>query len=235
MVNIDTVYQTVLALANKEQRGYITPQEFNLFAEQSQIEIIEQYFYDINQFNRAPNNSKEYSNMIALIDEKLGEFKVLNVMRPLIANATSMYSLPNNLYKLGSVYTSDLVVAEETSLAEVRSLQLSPLTTPTTNTPMYTLSNSDALSKRVTLYPAHTGRLRIDYIRHPQPPRWGFTIVGERAMANPDRTTHFELHASESSELVYRILLLAGITINKQEVSGAATALQNSKIQQEKQ
>ena len=32
MVNIDTIYQRVLATANKEQRGYITPQEFNLFA-----------------------------------------------------------------------------------------------------------------------------------------------------------------------------------------------------------
>jgi hypothetical protein len=32
MINIDSVYQTVQALANKEQRGYITPQEFNLFA-----------------------------------------------------------------------------------------------------------------------------------------------------------------------------------------------------------
>ena len=31
-VNIDSVYQTVQALANKEQRGYLTPQEFNLFA-----------------------------------------------------------------------------------------------------------------------------------------------------------------------------------------------------------
>ena len=30
MVNIDTVYQRVLAIANKEQRGYITPLEFNL-------------------------------------------------------------------------------------------------------------------------------------------------------------------------------------------------------------
>ena len=38
-VSIDTVYQTVLALANKEQRGYITPQEFNLFANQVQLEI----------------------------------------------------------------------------------------------------------------------------------------------------------------------------------------------------
>ena len=46
MVNIDTVYQKVLMIANKEQRGYITPQEFNLFANLAQSEIVEQYFYD---------------------------------------------------------------------------------------------------------------------------------------------------------------------------------------------
>ena len=56
MILIDTVYQRVLALANKEQRGYITPQEFNLFANQAQMEIFEQYFYDIKQFNRIPGN-----------------------------------------------------------------------------------------------------------------------------------------------------------------------------------
>ena len=43
-VNIDTVYQRVLAIANKEQRGYITPQEFNLLANQAQLVIFEQYF-----------------------------------------------------------------------------------------------------------------------------------------------------------------------------------------------
>ena len=48
MINIDSVYQTVQALANKEQRGYITPQEFNLFANQVQRDIFEQYFYDLN-------------------------------------------------------------------------------------------------------------------------------------------------------------------------------------------
>ena len=56
MVLIDTVYQRVLAIANKEQRGYITPQEFNLFANQAQMNIFEQYFYDLNQFRRLPGN-----------------------------------------------------------------------------------------------------------------------------------------------------------------------------------
>ena len=45
MVYIDTVYQRVLAIANKEQRGYITPLEFNLLANQAQMDIFEQYFF----------------------------------------------------------------------------------------------------------------------------------------------------------------------------------------------
>ena len=44
MVSVDTVYQRVLVIANKEQRGYITPQEFNLLANQAQMEIFESYF-----------------------------------------------------------------------------------------------------------------------------------------------------------------------------------------------
>ena len=51
-ISVDTVYQRVLVLANKEQRGYITPQEFNLLANQAQQEIFEQYFYDLNQRSR---------------------------------------------------------------------------------------------------------------------------------------------------------------------------------------
>ena len=74
-ISVDSVYQKVLALANKEQRGYITPQEFNLFADQAQMEIFEQYFYDTNQFKRVPGNDSEYHDMVDLIDEKLYPFK----------------------------------------------------------------------------------------------------------------------------------------------------------------
>ena len=49
-VSVDTVYQRVLALANKEQRGYITPQEFNIFANQAQFEIFEHYFLTDPQY-----------------------------------------------------------------------------------------------------------------------------------------------------------------------------------------
>jgi len=78
-ISINTVYQKVLAIANKEQRGYITPQEFNLFADQAQKEIFEQYFYDINQFNRVPGNSTEFSDQLYMLEEKIAPFRVNGV------------------------------------------------------------------------------------------------------------------------------------------------------------
>ena len=51
-VNVNTVYQTVLLILNKEQRGYIPPAEFNSLATQVQSEIFMSYSPDGNQLNR---------------------------------------------------------------------------------------------------------------------------------------------------------------------------------------
>ena len=75
-VNINTVYQRVLTIANKEQRGYITPQEFNILANQAQMDLFEQYFYDENQFSRQHGNSTEFSDMLSILDEKISPFRV---------------------------------------------------------------------------------------------------------------------------------------------------------------
>ena len=38
-MTIDEIYRTVQALANKEQRGYITPREFNLYMKNAQMKF----------------------------------------------------------------------------------------------------------------------------------------------------------------------------------------------------
>ena len=43
-INIDSVYKTVLSILNKEQRGFITPSQFNKVAEQAQLELLEKNF-----------------------------------------------------------------------------------------------------------------------------------------------------------------------------------------------
>ena len=79
MVNVNTVYTTVLYILNKEQRGYITPSEFNSLAVQVQNEIFESYFPDGNQLNRQNQNNTqndtEFFNMYKDIAYKLYPFE----------------------------------------------------------------------------------------------------------------------------------------------------------------
>ena len=96
-VSVDTVYQRVLAIANKEQRGYITPQEFNLLANQAQLEIFEQYFYDINQFSRVPGNNTSHSDMLTTLDEKISFFKEVGHM------VASNEELTQSTFESGSI------------------------------------------------------------------------------------------------------------------------------------
>ena len=97
-VNINTVYLRVLAIANKEQRGYLTPQEFNTLANQAQLDIFEQYFYDLNQFLRLPGNDTIHADAADMLEEKIEKFSIVN------APATNTNLDVLNVYRLGAVF-----------------------------------------------------------------------------------------------------------------------------------
>ena len=158
-VSIDTVYQRVLAIANKEQRGYITPQEYNLLANQAQLELFEQYFHDINQFGRVPGNNTEYSDMVDSINEKIKPFQQYRTA--MSVSSSSVGTLSSNIHKLGQVVYNEatatgstastfLLEIEEVEPGELAQLEMSPLTRATIDRP-YFVRKSTTL---INLYPA---------------------------------------------------------------------------------
>ena len=74
-LNVNTVYTTVLSILNKEQRGYMTPDEFNKVATQVQLEIFEGFFQDLNQYLRMPKTDEEFASRIAHIEEEIQVFE----------------------------------------------------------------------------------------------------------------------------------------------------------------
>ena len=235
MVNIDTVYQKVLALANKEQRGYITPQEFNLFADQAQKEILDQYFYDINQFNRTHGNSTEYSDMLDLLNEKLSVLEVRALNQTVTTGIFDYQTLTPPVYRIGSVMIPDGIEIEEVNNNEFYNLSSSPLMQPSLtspNGPVY-VNRRDGLN----IEPGDINSIDISYIKVPERPQWGYVVVNEKALfdPHPTKTTNFELHPLEENELVYKILKFAGITLEKQELAGMGQQMETTKVSQEKQ
>ena len=74
MVSIDNVYRTVLNILNKENRGYVTPAEFNTLAKQAQTEIFEMYFTTQYRIQQGPMSDGDYSDIMRNIEEKITLF-----------------------------------------------------------------------------------------------------------------------------------------------------------------
>ena len=251
-VSIDRVYQKVLAFANKEQRGYITPQEFNLFADQAQMEIFEQYFYDINQWNRQHGNSTVHSDMLDVLEDKIALFEFWAVQaNTYLRNEFGDIDLSQfgNLYRLTEVlvnYGNGYAICEEVTLKEFRKYGSSPLAKQSEKRPVFMHYNY--AYDRIKVYPhppnndnitnsliTNGDDIRTSYIKKPTTPNWNYVVVNDKALYNATTSTDFQLHISEESELVYRILAFAGIAINKPTLAQAAASLEQAKVQQEKQ
>ena len=106
-INVNTVYNTVLSILNKEQRGYITPDEFNKLATQVQLEVFENYFEDMNQQLRVPQTTNEYANRQKNVDDCISIFKT--IASPTLVGVGNVLGL--NLTNGGTGYSNTTGVA----------------------------------------------------------------------------------------------------------------------------
>ena len=236
MINVDRIYQRVLILANKEQRGYITPQEFSLFANQAQMDIFEQYFYDLNQFRRMPGNDTMHADMVDMLEEKISVFEVTaNLgLAPNPNGVAGDLNILQRFYRLSNVRSGNTIM-ESVSRKDFRMFPNSPLAAPTATRPIYmtdTINNTIQIAGDDTLTSAD-----IDFIQSPRDANWTYVVVGEKALYNAtaNDAQDFDLHPSEETELVLKILTLAGFTLKDQALYQIAAGEDTKNIQQEKQ
>jgi hypothetical protein len=233
MINVDRIYQRVLTLANKEQRGYITPQEFNLFANQAQMDIFEQYFYDLNQFRRVPGNDTVHADMVDILEEKISMFE-FSQERPVVGDAVILSDI-GDFYRLSSIVDTEANISYESiSRKEITLFQNSPLASPTEQRPVYTM---DLPTNRVRLFGRIPDDVRVEYIAMPIKVNWTYVVVNGKALYNANATDlqHFQLHPSEETELVLKILTLAGFTLKDPNLLQIAAGEDAKNTQQEKQ
>ena len=230
-ISINTVYQRVLAILNKEQRGYLTPAEYNLFANQAQLDIFEQYFYDLNQFSRLPGNSTEYSDMVDILEEKISAFE--KTAQP--AYSANHFVEPTDLYRLGTVIYNGSE-AEHVNKNEYLYITSSPLSKPTNDFPIYTRDSSGIKIYAAAELANNTG-VTFNYVKKPGVPfeaEWKYTVVNGEALYLATGTVDFELHESEETDLVIKILQLAGVSIKDPSIYQVGSAEEAKDVQQEK-
>ena len=260
-INVDNVYKTVLLILNQEQRGYITPDEFNKTATQVQLDIFEGYFDDLNQQLRVPQADFDYSDRQIDIDDKISTFKCIGTCAYTGA-ADARFSLPivdlltgktvvyNDapsatefaFYRLGTVTSNDAEPPPVPPAApqfpnEIERLQ---------RVEFYNIDKSDltAPSLNYPVYLYESGKLSIkptsiqtnvktSFLRKPVNVNWAFTVggLGQYVYDDSANSVNFELQSSEQVSVITKILLYSGIIIQDPTIIQVAS----QQIQQEEQ
>jgi hypothetical protein len=232
-ININTVYQKVLAIANKEKRGYITPLEFNLLANQAQLDIFNQYFYDVGQFNRLPKSEEQYLNAIDIVKQKISVFEKFRGAPSAVSSNT--ITLHVDAFELGDVFYVDsglYTFIEKVDQKELMDMQLSPLAVPTALRPVYVKTSSN----KIDIYGVSptTSNIKHNYIKKPIDVAWGSTIVNDVSLYNSSTSINSELHPSEETKLVVKILALSGIILEDPNLYQSASQEEMKDLQQSK-
>jgi len=231
-INVNTVYTTVLSILNKEQRGYLTPHEFNKVATQVQLEIFESYFENLTQQLRVPQNNTEFANRVKLLKEKIATFETASVATVALSGLFGQTALPTDLHRFGMLeYTNGSklpVEVEKLSRHMFLQARRSQLTSPTQDHPICyiegnTLNILPGVATAASVNGSAAQSYMIEYVKKPTDPVWGFTVnsVGGYVYV-AGNSTNFEISDVDQTELITKILMYAGVIIRDPELMQAA-------------
>jgi hypothetical protein len=219
---VNSVYNTVLNIVAKERNGFITPEEFNSFAKQAQLELFQQYFYDFQKAKISDLKGMEtsgYSDITKQLDQTIDAF---SKNTDLVYNGVNFkFDLPENFFLLNVLYYNGKEVTH-VDQGKLHYLLNSNLTAPTETYPTYVMQGT-----QVAVYPATiTDNINIYYVRYPADPKWTYTVVNGSPLFNQSANDYqdFELAISDFPKLVVKICEYAGVSIREMDVVTAARA-----------
>jgi hypothetical protein len=225
MISTNKVRNTVLFFLNKNNRGFLTPLEYDAYSEMAQLSIFEELFYDYAKWiydktNRRANSG--FSDIPKNIKEQIETFLTYSTQLNLVYSPTlNVWQFSNTDYyrgyKMNVVFGNKIVDCELVDSTVINYIINSKKTQPTFLHPIYENRNGDYRiypTLPVNYYP------ELLYIRKPKQPKWTYVDNGGNPMYNatsPD-LQDFELNESLFEKLVVKILGYAGISIREAEV-----------------
>ena len=236
---INQVYTTVLSILNKDNRGYVSPMEFNLYAELAQMSIFEELFHKYSKSLVKQNNRmyhSEFSDIPKHIREVFDVF-VTEAVLSVDLNGFHYYNV-DDFYKglkieipTGGVNYYDRAEVEEVSKLEITKLLNNNIISPTEDYPVFI-----SLDGKFKIFPVtDEDNLIGTYIRKPKAPKWTYISVSGNPLFNASAVDYqdFELSSQLFNDLIVKILGYCGIELRENDVVQISQAMEASGINNE--
>ena len=226
---INSVRNTVLSIIDKDNSGYISPSEFNLFAKSAQLEIYQEYFDNYRKAVMAKNNRRGSRGAIDEVKDISHKLDIFTKKVSLTAAGGNQLTLPSDLYMVNTVLCGNVVV-EEVNKTEFYFLNQANLASPSETYKIYTRFGNNI---EVSPYDAYVD---LVYYRTPLTPKWTYLAnPSGDPIYNPSASDFqdFELHPEEETQLIVKILRYAGVTIRAEDVVSVAEGQDKTEYEKE--
>ena len=227
-ISVDTVYKKVLAILNKESRGFLTPDEFQRIGSQVQLDLLDKAFHDYNRavFKESMGRGGQgYADVPKKIQDRIDPFYATTS----VTLTSGVGTLPTYFNIISVSTDSRQTDIERVEKAKLSFLLSSPLTTPSTTFPVYYITGAT-----LTVNPSSLTSVDIDYVSVPDSPVWNYTTDSNGALTyTTTGSTDFGLHPSSEVDLILGILRYSGVIIKDPTVIQSIGQETGLKVQQE--
>lgn len=226
MASVNVVYNTLIDLVNKDQKGFITPSVFNSFAGVAQINIYNRLFDDLKDAHRnqrAAFDPGRDKSLFKRINEDLSAF----VRTETLSRTDGVFEKPEDIGRIISSTTFGSILLGQSTRTPIEMcydedkidrILRSDISAPTEDFPIA------LISKDIEVFPQSINRIRLKYYKIPQSidslgqpstnnPTYGSIDFGDAQVYSSSDSYDFELPNHYVAMLVMEIAQLIGINL----------------------
>lgn len=233
MASVNEVYSALKNLANKDERGFITPKVFNTFTGIAQNKIFNDLFNEMTkaQTLRARNvDAKQHLSFTKRLEEDLSYFS----KEATLSQASGVFEKPEDLSRVISMKTHGAYVfGSSTSTpidviydeSKIEYILQSDLSAPSATHPVAMISED------IEVFPTSVKKVKLRYYKYPEgrnvstgarsalSPRYNATSLGaSNEVFDPTTSVDFELPDHYVPQLVIEIGKMIGINLRDNDV-----------------
>ena len=242
-MTIDEIYRLVQTFANKEQRGFITPTDFNLLAKQAELELYNKRLSIIMEKSQPKKSAGFYAESLTpeLAEQDIASFlkteKVTVDTDSSIAHVGSSGSLLTDY--IVSISTADAeaqtistnVPVEIVNNKNINQILRSSLVKPSASYPIALIgASSTSNAKLINVFPDSIKSVTVNHYVNDSSPKWSYVTIAGKPVYDAGGSTQFKFSNRVHGELVVKILEYLGVTIREAEVVQYA---QNKEVTQD--
>ena len=240
-MSIDEIYRLVQTFANKEQRGFITPSDFNLLAKQAELELINKRIEVLQEKSQVKKISgiMEESLTPEVAEQDLASFLIATQYKTTLVSVTSGYSEAEISINKETFFIKEIFILPDENLGinshipleivsseNINKILRSSLVKPSIDFPIGLMSgNIVSQDLKIKIFPDSIEDVIVYGYMYPRTaPNWSYVTVAGKPVHDPSTSTQFNLPSRTHGEIVIKILEYLGVNLREAQLVQYAQA-----------